>query len=129
MKTKIVKLNNGILLIARDGYEVPTLDYNKFPTCCGARNGWQEKLVPDKPIGISFSPACHIHDDCFENGLPTWSDFHQSNGMLFRNLFAIIKAKGTIYNIVAARLLAINYFLAVDTLGAIYYEKIHGNLT
>ena len=129
MKTKLITLANGLVLVAHADYEPPTLEYKKFPDCCGAGEGWQQEIVPDSLFGICFSPACHIHDDCYDKGEATWADFHQSNGMFFRNILAIIKHVGNILNYFPALIAAGDYFLAVDTVGAIVYEHLHGELT
>jgi len=119
METKLLVIDHTTL-VARIGYEPPLV----FPDCCGAGSGIGEKIIPETIFGIRVSKACHIHDDCFDNGEATWADFHQSNYMFLRNIIAIIVEEShpvfTWFRLVRAA----SFFYAVDTVGAKVYARL-----
>jgi hypothetical protein len=54
---------DGIFLIVPDTLtEWPYESLAKTPNCCGPGQGLLEKVVPDKILGLSFSPVCYTHD-------------------------------------------------------------------
>ena len=56
MKTKLM-LIDGVQFVVRDGYEPPCDKLEDFPNSCGAGDGWGDKLVPDKFLGLRVSAA------------------------------------------------------------------------
>lgn len=118
----------------------PRCLYDDFPdNCCGAGDGWGEKLVPDYILipqklfswhrsdrYVKISPACAVHDMDWDFARPSWDDFHEANSRLFANVRGIIQARtklGSNTQNYALRFPAI-YAQAVDTLG----RKIFWNI-
>lgn len=124
MKTRVITIE-GVELIVREGYVPPYTKLQDFPDCCGAGEGFGEKVIPDKILGLNISAACDIHDDCFGCGEPTWADFHQSNSVFFRNIYKIIRTKSSNRFIGTLRVISASvYFGAVDTVGSIVYRSL-----
>lgn len=79
--------------------EFPHKDIKSFGTYCGPGDGVGDKLVPDViPIfRVKLSPACWIHDLCFQLGDPTWSDFRLANSGMLTNAVACVYAQTNTY--------------------------------
>ena len=128
MKTKRITIE-GVLLIVPESYHAPEQALKDFPACCGAGEGIGNGLIPERMYGLLISAACHIHDYCWKIAEATWADFHQSNYLFFINLKAIIKAKSA--NVIMRWLRyarATTYSGTVDTVGALIFRKIKGDI-
>ena len=118
MKTQILWIEE-LPLVAPTGYLPPCAKLDKFPSCCGAGDGFAEKAVPETIYGLKVSAACHIHDNSWEVAEATWDDFHQTNSMFLRNLLSIIRhksANGIMRSMRNYR--SMTFFTAVDEVGA-----------
>jgi len=128
MKTKRITVE-GILLIVPESYHAPYQFIKQFPPSCGAGDGIGNGLVPERMYGLLITVCCHIHDYCWKVAEATWSDFHQSNYLFFVNLKAVIKAKSA--NVITRWLRyarATTYSGAVDTVGAMIFKKMKGDV-
>jgi hypothetical protein len=95
-----------------------------YPDCCGAGQGIGEKIVPETIWGVRVSLACFIHDDMWNRGEKSWSNFHQSNSIFLKNIISIIQAYSKSQLLKRLRLYrAVTYYNAVDDLGRdIFWE-------
>jgi hypothetical protein len=125
MNTSNICFSNGVSLICREGYVPPTFKMENLEDCCGAGDGLGNLLVPDSILGLRITAACAIHDDWFENSDSTWADFHQGNYIFFVNILTIIKELSSQWLKSIRMHLALVYFDAVDTLGAIVFKNLH----
>ena len=128
MKTKKINIED-VTFIVPESYHAPYQTLKEFPASCGAGDGLGNTLVPETMWGLRISPACSVHDFCFEVSEGTWQDFHQSNYLFLRNLIAIIRAKSA--NTIMRRLRykrALKYFTAVDETGAFIFKKMKGEV-
>ncbi len=117
MKTKKI-LIQGVLLEVPIQYVPPHGRLDSFKNCCGAGDGWGEKLVPDTIWGLNISCACHIHDFSWEIADATTEDFKQTNTMFINNIRAIIDARSANSFMRSLRSYrAVTYYLAVEELG------------
>ena len=120
MKTKVVYLE-GIDLVIHTSFSLPHDLIKDFPPSCGTKG--LGSIVPDSLLGLSISPACSIHDDCFDKSLPIWEDFHISNNLFIRNILSLILG-GNRYLIPPRIWLASTYFSTVDTVGTVSYTHL-----
>ena len=123
MKTKeyIFKGPNdkSILIIAPDDIHFPFDNPIDYPDCCGAGQGFGEKIVPETIWGVRVSLACFIHDDMWNRSERSWSNFHKSNSIFLRNIINIIQAYSKSQILKRLRLYrAITYYNAVDSFGS-----------
>ena len=123
MKTKRIFLD-GVELIVREGYEPSHQLLTDFPSSCGAGEGFGQIAVPETMYLLRISAACAIHDDMFEHGAPTYAEFHQINGIMGKNLRAIIMAKSNWFMKFPRLIRAEEYFLVVDTVGIFCYKAL-----
>jgi len=96
---------------------------------CGAGEGIGDLIVPEKIFGLRVTPSCSIHDLAWDYAEPTWADFHQSNSMFFHNLLELIRVQSA--NVFMRKLrygMAVNYYLAVDSVGAGIFKKLRGEI-
>ena len=96
---------------------------DEFPAFCGAGSGFGEKVVPDSLLGIRMAPACFFHDICFSIG-ESWADFHYANGAFRHNLLALIDHQAGPLRRWICRHVAMEYFTAVETAGALVFRDI-----
>lgn len=96
-----------------------------FPDCCGAGDGFGERLVPETILGLRVSPCCWIHDRTHQAAQPSWEAFFCSNDLFRENLTATIRYRS---NNILLRWLrehrVTDYFLAVDTVGARIFRRL-----
>ena len=93
-----------------------------FPSFCGAGNGFGDRIVPEKTIGLKVSPACFVHDLSWEICELSWAGFHQSNSIFLHNLQQIIINRSSSEILKMIRLYrAVTYFNAVDSVGAHFF--------
>lgn len=123
MKTKCIIID-GVELIVRDGYTPSHTKLNQFPACCGAGVGISQWAIPERMYFLRISAACEIHDNMFEHGAPTYAEFHQINGVMQKNLRAIIRAKSCWIMRYPRLIRAEEYFFAVDTAGIFVYKNL-----
>jgi len=107
----------------------PGMPLSELPHSCGAGHGIGDLIVPEKIFGIRVTPACSIHDLSWEYAEATWADFHQSNSMFFHNLLELVRVQSA--NVFMRKIrygMAVNYYLAVDTVGARIFCKEKGEV-
>lgn len=93
-----------------------------FPSCCGAGNGIQEKVIPDNFYGVNVSPACWVHDQMFALADPTWKDFYLANDTFIHNLKQIIEHESGNRVMKQLRIIrAYEYYAAVMLPGSIAF--------
>lgn len=93
-----------------------------FPSCCGAGNGIQEKVIPDNFYGVNVSPACWIHDQMFTLADPAWEDFYLANDTFIHNLKQIIEHESGNRVMKQLRIIrAYEYYAAVMLPGSIAF--------
>ena len=89
---------------------------------CGAGKGLAEKLVPEKILFLSVTPACSIHDYMFAVG-ETLEDFNEANRVFHNNMYRLIE-EGKWYLKFWRRRIADGYFEAVQSpIGSMLYWK------
>ena len=118
----IIERFDGVELVRPVGdFRWPHPTFDGFPTCCGAGD-WGDRIVPDNLWGLNISPACWIHDQMFTMAPANWSAFHHANSVFLHNLNAINESKsGNIFIKKMRQIRAIEYYTAVDTLGAVAF--------
>jgi len=125
MRTKITTLD-GVPFVTPDPFGFPFDHIGECPPCCGAGNGFGERIVPETFLLLRVSIVCYIHDECWEIAAPTWEDFHQSNAMLMTNALTLIRRATPILPFIVTPLRvyrAATYYNFVDFLGApIFWE-------
>lgn len=107
--------------------EMPTNSFESFGAYCGAGDSFGLKVVPETVFGVIVSPACFIHDMCWDLAEPTWADFHQSNSIFLHNILAIIRKRSD--NIIMEHVRnyrAVTYYNVVDTIGAPIFMGVKG---
>ena len=89
---------------------------NKAKVCngCGTE-GWKGKLVPDTMWGLCVTPACQVHDWCYELGT-TEKDKRYSDALMLINMIWIIVAEGG-WLMLPRCYRAIHYYIAVVKAG------------
>ncbi|RPI53565.1 MAG: hypothetical protein EHM49_04200 [Deltaproteobacteria bacterium] len=92
METQIVLLE-GIEFITPVGFKFPTEFLKDCPDCCGPNSAIWQLSVPESLFGLRISPACMIHDECWNVVEPTWAGFHQSNSIFMTNGASMILAR------------------------------------
>jgi len=93
--TTIVERFDGVALIRPlNGFMWPHHKFSGFPECCGAGEGMGEKVVPEKILDMSVSPACYVHDWMFLYGDRDWQGFHHANSIFLNNLLSINEKRG-----------------------------------
>ena len=110
----------GIFFIVPDQLimDWPALSLDAFPDSCGPGSGIGNLVVPETVFGLRITPACFIHDFCWQVADASWADFHQANSIFLHNLLAIIKARSANMLMQAIRnYRAITYYNAVDLVG------------
>ncbi|MCP4022891.1 MAG: hypothetical protein GY729_13705 [Desulfobacteraceae bacterium] len=87
---------------------------------CGG-SGRNEKMVPDKFIGVSVKPACLIHDWQYSFGL-TIEDKKTADRIFLNNMVRIIKSKNSFWLLERLRLrFAKTYYNVVKYFGGPYF--------
>lgn len=122
-ETKIVTID-GVDLVAPVGWEPMYDRLDDFPDCCGAGDGLQERLVPEKILGLRVSAACSIHDFDFGSAPATWAAFHATSFRFARNLYAIVRGRSA-WGLGLLRTMVVGvYVYAVDTKGAEVFQRL-----
>lgn len=104
--------------------EFPAKDFDAFPPFCGSGD-IMTLLVPDTVYGLKISPACYVHDICFEIAEPTDEDFFKANMMFLQNLLSIIRSRtdwGLVRHLRNYR--AMTYYDAVSRFGERIFWRI-----
>jgi len=97
-------------------YQMPI---EKWPTFCGAGDGFGDKIVPDHICGVNMAPACFTHDIEWAVTPNTLKAFMLANWHFLRNCLALIAASDLGWlNKQRARARCLGYFAAVSTVGA-----------
>ena len=128
MKTKKINIED-VTFIVPESYHAPYQTLAEFPACCGAGDGIGNTLVPETMYALRISPACAIHDFCWEYAGGNWSEFHQSNYIFLVNILSIIRARSgnALMRWLRAKR-ALKYFNAVDEVGAMIFKKMKGEV-
>ena len=92
MKTKLILIEN-IEFVVPEEFKAPYRTIKDFHPCCGAGQGFGEKIVPETIWGLKISHCCYIHDVSWELAEASWADFHQSNAMFLTNITITIQAR------------------------------------
>ena len=98
------------------------LPLDRWPTFCGAGDGFGDWIVPDTFHGECVSPACLQHDLDWilcENSI---SGFLRSNFRLYRNLRSLALPKLSGITRLRAELDCVIYFAAVSTVGKKFFK-------
>jgi len=117
---------DGVPFIVRKGIEVPYKTLSEFPDCCGAGQGFWEKVVPERIWFLRISPACYFHDTDMEMTEPTQDGFTLMNRLFLLNTLSIIDNKSRWEWLkMLRRQTAMVYYSGVNTklaLGQIFWE-------
>lgn len=99
----------------------------KWPTFCGAGNGFGDKIVPDKIHNVSISPECFIHDIGWATSADTIREFLAENWWLAVNIGAQILASELSWWLKELAVLRawVVYFMAVSTIGIFSFDPMH----
>lgn len=119
---------DGVRLIVPDDprFFWPVQPPTEFPSCCGAGEGWKEKLVPDTIFGVCISPVCWIHDRMYEFSKPLLSDFYQANDVFLVNMVRLLRAKSSSSVLRYFRNnRAMTYYEAVEEFGESAFRDCH----
>lgn len=123
VETKIIYIE-GVQLIVPTSYTTRYNTLKSFPDCCGAGDGFGERVIPESILGLRISAACHIHDHDFEVSPPTWAGFHAASNRFVTNIYSIIRDKSN-FGMGYFRVLgAATYFYMVDTKGAFAFKLL-----
>jgi len=113
----------GVPLLAPMDFEPAAESFAGYPSYCGAGDGWGDRLIPETLLGLSVSPACHIHDK-------TWDRWQGVVGFLLGNALFLVNMISIIYHRSAFLLRpyrfgrAILYFIGVTTFGrSVFFSK------
>ncbi|HBA72318.1 MAG TPA: hypothetical protein DCZ63_09065 [Geobacter sp.] len=113
-------------LIVRGGIEIPYKTLAEFPNCCGAGEGFWERVVPERIFFLRVSAACWAHDTDMEMTEPTDEAFELMNRIFLINTLSIIDRKSRFELLkMIRRHGAMSYYNAVNTklaLGKIFWE-------
>lgn len=102
------------------------LPLDKWPSFCGAGDGWGDRLVPEKVHGVCISPACFIHDVDWALSPDSVTGFLASNWRLLCNARALIMASNLPWwrkQMAVARVAGL-YLVAVSTVGTLYFDGL-----
>ena len=102
------------------------LPLSKWPTFCGAGDGFGDKVVPDIIRGVCISPACFIHDVDWATTPDTIRQFLAANFRFAKNCRALIMASALSWwkkELAVVRAYGL-YFMAVSTIGALCFDPI-----
>ena len=109
---------------------LPDTPLASLPAACGAGNGIGQAAVPETLWGLRITPACFIHDQSWLVADPTWADFHQANSMFLHNILAIIRARSrSIFLEHLRNYRAVTFYNAVDTVGALVFRELKGEIS
>lgn len=112
-------------LLAPMTFEPAARTFADYPKYCGPGEGFWEKIIPDWLLFLKVSPACHIHDNCFE-----WMDgimgFILANILFLGNLLSIIWHRSCFVLRPFRGVQALLYFVAVSTFGRCVFSKNKG---
>lgn len=101
-------------------YQMPI---EKWPTFCGAGEGFGDNIVPDHIHGVQMAPACFLHDIEWAVTANTLGAFMTANYHFLRNCLALIGASDLSWcRKQLARVRCLGYFSAVSTIGAICFK-------
>lgn len=114
---------DGVVLLAPQGLRFPHPTFEGFPSCCGAGQGWPEKIVPEQIGKTPVGPACYIHDVDWAYEPKTWAAFHALNSRFLHNLMVIVNADQSGLRKIISYYRCMTYYNAVDTIGSRYYFK------
>jgi len=113
-------------LIVRSGIEIPYKTLAEFPNCCGAGEGFGERVVPDRIFFLRVSAACWAHDTDMEMTEPTDEGFELMNRIFLINTLSIIDRKSRFgFLKIIRHQWAMLYYSAVNTklaLGKIFWK-------
>ena len=109
----------GINLVMPDRLimDWPDMPLDALPDSCGAGSGIGNLIVPETIFRLRVTPACFIHDFCWQIADASWADFHQSNSIFLHNLLAIIQARSGMIMRAIRNYRAVTYYNAVDLIG------------
>ena len=124
--------HRGAILIIPDflaplwPYDLPS---DRWPTFCGAGQGWGDQIVPDTIQGVNIAPAGLCHDVEFSVSAKTISSFMGANGRFFLNIVALIMASDleTWKMIKALMKAGALYLTAVSTMGILFFSWFSGS--
>lgn len=68
-------------------YELPI---DKWPTFCGAGDGWGDRAVPDSICGVRIACICYEHDISWAITDGSFSEFMKSNLRLYCNARSLV---------------------------------------
>ena len=98
----------------------------RWPTFCGAGDGWGDKIVPDWISGVCISPACFLHDVGWATTKDSIDAFFTENWYFALNIRALIlssKIKWWEKELAVLRAWSL-YFVAVSTVGAFAFDPL-----
>ena len=105
-------------------YELPL---DKWPSFCGAGEGFGDKIVPEFIRTTCVSPACFIHDVDWAVSPDTFKEFLSSNWRFFKNCASLIyNSSGLTYiqKFLSATSAIVLWFGAVTTVGALCFDPL-----
>ena len=107
-------------------YDLPP---DRWPTFCGAGQGWGDQIVPDSIQGVSISPAGLCHDVEFSVSAKTISAFMGANGRFFLNIVNLILVSDLeTWKMIKALIKAgALYLTAVSTMGLLFFNWFAGD--
>ena len=108
-------------------YDLPP---DRWPTFCGAGQGFGDAIVPDTIQGVIISPAGLCHDIEFSVSAKTISAFMGANGRFFLNIVALIMASDLLpvwKKIKALMKAGALYLTAVSTMGVLFFSWFSGS--
>jgi len=104
-------------------YDLPLY---RFPSFCGAGEGFGDRIVPEDIFGVCISPACFIHDVDWACSPDTIREFLAANFRFARNARSLILASSLPWwkkEIAVSR--AYTFWLgAVTTIGALCFNPL-----
>lgn len=104
-------------------YDLPL---HRFPSFCGAGDGFGDAVVPEDIFGVCISPACFIHDVDWACSPDTIREFLAANFRLAKNIRALVLASALPWwkkEIAVARAYGL-WFTAVSTVGALCFDPM-----
>lgn len=104
-------------------YDLPL---HRWPSFCGAGNGFGDWIVPEHTSGVCLSPACFIHDIDWASSPDTIYEFFASNWRFFLNIRSAVLASSLPwwrreFAVVKAYVI---WFTAVSTVGALCFDPL-----
>lgn len=107
------------------------LPMHRFPSFCGAGEGFGDMIVPEDIFGVCISPACFIHDVDWACSPDTISEFLAANFRFARNIRALILSSSlTWWKKEIAVVRAYTFWLgAVTTIGALCFDPLGESFT